>query len=243
MIARMAEDEVDPSVASRCRTGGPRPRRPAADRSRCQRGDRPPQRRGLPVRRRRGPGFARRTGEGPDVVLLHGVPVSSFLYRKVLPVLADQGLRATAFDFPGLGLAERPEDFDYTWSRLAVWTGEAIDALGLDRVHLVVHDIGGPIGFEWAIRNPDRVLSMTVLNTLVDVGSFRRPGRCTRSRSAASARSGCARVPASCSRRSSTGSGSRTGRRCHAPTSTRTSRSSACVTVGGRSSRSCGASS
>ena len=87
-------------------------------------------------------------------MLLHGVPVSSFLYRKVLPVLADQGLRATAFDFPGLGLAERPEDFDYTWSRLAAWTGEAIDALGLDRVHLVVHDIGGPIGFEWAIRNP-----------------------------------------------------------------------------------------
>ena len=103
------------------------------------------------------------------------MPTSSFLYRKVLPVLDDQGLRATAFDFPGLGLAERPEDFDYSWSGLAAWTGQAIDALGLDRVHLVVHDVGGPIGFEWAIRNPDRVLSMTVLNTLVDVAGFRRP--------------------------------------------------------------------
>jgi haloalkane dehalogenase len=119
--------------------------------------------------------FARQTGHGADVVLLHGVPTSSFLYRKVLPVLDDQGLRATAFDFPGLGLAERPEDFDYSWSGLAAWTGAAIDALGLDRVHLVVHDIGGPVGFEWAIRNPDRVLSMTVLNTLVDVADFRRP--------------------------------------------------------------------
>jgi haloalkane dehalogenase len=119
--------------------------------------------------------FARQTGHGGDVVLLHGVPTSSFLYRKVLPVLDDQGLRATAFDFPGLGLADRPEGFDYSWSGLAAWTGEAIDALGLDRVHLVLHDIGGPIGFEWAIRNPDRVLSMTVLNTLVDVASFRRP--------------------------------------------------------------------
>jgi pimeloyl-ACP methyl ester carboxylesterase len=119
--------------------------------------------------------FARQTGDGADAVLLHGVPTSSFLYRKVLPVLADEGLRATAFDFPGLGLADRPDGFDYSWSGLATWTGDAIDALGLDRVHLVVHDIGGPIGFEWAIRNPDRVLSLTVLNTLVDVAGFRRP--------------------------------------------------------------------
>ena len=119
--------------------------------------------------------FARQQGSGGDVVLLHGVPTSSFLYRRVLPVLADQGLRGTAFDFPGLGLAERPQEFDYSWSGLARWTGEAIDALGLDRVHLVVHDMGGPIGFEWAIRNPDRVLSLTALNTFVGVGDFRRP--------------------------------------------------------------------
>jgi haloalkane dehalogenase len=58
---------------------------------------------------------------------------------------------------------------------LARWTGEAIDALGIDRCHLVVHDVAGPIGFEWAIRNPDRVLSLTVLNTMIDLGSFRRP--------------------------------------------------------------------
>ena len=119
--------------------------------------------------------FARQAGEGADVVLMHGVPTSSFLYRKVLPVLADQGLRATAFDFPGMGLAERPAAFDYSWSGLAAWTGAAVDALELDRVHLVVHDIAGPIGLEWAIRNPDRVLSVTVLNTLLRVADFRRP--------------------------------------------------------------------
>jgi len=119
--------------------------------------------------------FAREQGRGGTVVLLHGVPTSSFLYRKVVPAVADQGLHAVAFDFPGLGLADRPEDFDYSWSGLARWTGEAIDALGIDRCHLVVHDIGGPVGFEWAIRNPDRVLSLTVLNTLVDVAGFRRP--------------------------------------------------------------------
>jgi haloalkane dehalogenase len=119
--------------------------------------------------------FAREQGSGATVVLVHGVPTSSFLYRKVVPAVAGQGLHAVAFDYPGLGLAERPDDFDYSWSGLARWTGDAIDALEIDRCHLVVHDIGGPIGFEWAIRNPDRVLSLTVLNTFLDVAGFRRP--------------------------------------------------------------------
>lgn len=119
--------------------------------------------------------FVREQGSGPEVVLLHGVPTSSFLYRKVIPRLADQGLRAIAFDFPGLGLADRPERFDYTWSGLSRWVGAAIDALGVERCHLVVHDIGGPIGCEWAIRNPERVISLTALNTLMDPGTFRRP--------------------------------------------------------------------
>ncbi len=119
--------------------------------------------------------FVREQGSGPDVLLVHGVPTSSFLWRKVMPPLADQGVRALALDFPGLGLAERPERFDYSWSGLARWLGEAVDALELDRVHLVLHDIGGPIGCEWAIRNHDRVLSMTVLNAMLDPGSFHRP--------------------------------------------------------------------
>lgn len=114
-------------------------------------------------------------GDGAPVVCLHGVPASSFLYRKVLPELSARGLRGVAFDFPGLGFADRPTDFDYSWSGLARWTGQAIDALGIDRCHLVLHDIGGPIGFEWAIRHPERVLSMTVLDSPVDVGRFRRP--------------------------------------------------------------------
>ncbi len=119
--------------------------------------------------------FVREQGDGEPVVLVHGVPSSAFLYRKMLAPLADSGLQAVAFDLPGLGLAERPEDFDYSWSGLARWMGEAVDALGLDRVHLVVHDIGGPIGFEWAIEHPDRVGTITALNTLVDVGEFHRP--------------------------------------------------------------------
>ncbi len=119
--------------------------------------------------------FVREQGEGDPVVSMHGVPVSSFLYRNLLPELASRGLRGVAFDLPGLGLAERPENFDYSWSGLARWTGEAIDALGIERCHLVVHDIGGPVGFEWAVRNPQRVLSLTALDTWVDAARFRRP--------------------------------------------------------------------
>ena len=119
--------------------------------------------------------FVREQGSGEAVVLLHGVPTSSFLYRKVLPELAERGLRAVAFDFPGLGLAERPKEYDYSWSGLARFTGAAVDSLGIERCHLVVHDIGGPIGCEWAVRSPDRVLSLTALNTLLDVATFRRP--------------------------------------------------------------------
>ncbi len=121
--------------------------------------------------------FVREQGHplaGP-VVLVHGVPTSSFLYRRLIPRLADEGLRAIAFDFPGLGLADRPESFDYRWPGLARWMGEALDALGIERCHLVVHDIGGPVGGEWAVRNPERVLSLTALNTMLDPATFRRP--------------------------------------------------------------------
>jgi haloalkane dehalogenase len=118
--------------------------------------------------------FVREQGDGEPVVLMHGIPVSSFLYRKVLPLLAERGLRGIAFDLPGLGLAEKPEDSDYSWSGLGRWTGKAIDALDLDRCHLVLHDIGGPIGLEWALRNRERVRSLTVLDTLIDVAHFRR---------------------------------------------------------------------
>jgi pimeloyl-ACP methyl ester carboxylesterase len=119
--------------------------------------------------------FVLEKGEGDPVVCIHGVPSSSFLYRKVIAELAGHGLRGIAFDLPGLGLAERPEDHDYTWTGLGRFCVAAVDALGLDRFHLVVHDIGGPVGFELAAAMPGRVRSMTVLNTLIAVNGFKRP--------------------------------------------------------------------
>src|SRR5918994_2084763 len=113
--------------------------------------------------------FVREQGDGDAIVCLHGVPASSFLYRKVLGELAARGLRGVAWDLPGLGLAERPVDFDYTWTGFGRFCRAALDELDLGRVHLVVHDIGGPVGFELAALVPDRIASLTVLNTMVEV--------------------------------------------------------------------------
>ncbi|MDX1676000.1 MAG: alpha/beta fold hydrolase, partial [Longimicrobiales bacterium] len=118
-----------------------------------------------------------RQGDGPPVVCLHGVPSSAYLYRKVLPELAGRGLEGVALDFPGMGFADRPHprDFDYSWTGLAAWLERALTAAGLDRVHLVVHDIAGPIGFDLIRRSPGRIRSLTVLDTMVRVSRFRKP--------------------------------------------------------------------
>ncbi|MBJ7347654.1 MAG: alpha/beta fold hydrolase, partial [Thermoleophilaceae bacterium] len=119
--------------------------------------------------------FVLDSGAGDAVVMLHGVPSSSFLYRKVIDEVADRGMRGIAFDFPGMGLAERPSDYDYTWTGLGRFSAAAVDALGLEKFHLVVHDVGGPVGFELAAAMPERILSLTILNTLLHVEDFKRP--------------------------------------------------------------------
>lgn len=116
-----------------------------------------------------------REGTGPTVLCLHGVPASSFIYRKVLSSLAELSLEGVAVDFPGLGLADRPADFDYSWSGLSEWLLKAINAAAIDKFHLCVHDIGGPIGFDLIRRIPDRVLSLTILNSIMRVSKFTKP--------------------------------------------------------------------
>lgn len=120
--------------------------------------------------------FVRQEGDGEPVVCMHGVPSSSYLYRKLLPVLGKEGYRGIAFDLPGLGLAQRPQDFDYSWTGLGKWSSNAVDSLGLDRYHLVIHDIGGPVGMEMVARQSERILSLTILNTLiVNLPQFKKP--------------------------------------------------------------------
>jgi haloalkane dehalogenase len=114
-------------------------------------------------------------GRGEPVVCMHGMWGSSFLYRKVIDELAARGLRGVAWDLPGFGLADRPADYDYTWSGHGRFSVAAADALGLDRFHLVVHDIGGPVGFELAAAGPDRIASLTILNAMIDVADWTPP--------------------------------------------------------------------
>ena len=111
--------------------------------------------------------FVREEGAGEPIVLMHGLPSSSWLYRKIIPILATRGHRAMCFDLPGLGLASRPKDFDYRIAGLGAFAAAAVDALELGRFHLVVHDAGGPVGFEMIERMPERIRSLTVLNTVV----------------------------------------------------------------------------
>ncbi|GAB3539940.1 hypothetical protein GCM10027443_37140 [Pontibacter brevis] len=119
--------------------------------------------------------FALDYGSGEAVLCIHGVPTSSFLYRKVLRSLADKGFRGVSVDLPGLGLAERPEDFEYSFPSFAIFCARAAEELGLEKYHLVVHDIGGPIGFALAAENKEKILSLTILNTWVDVVNFQKP--------------------------------------------------------------------
>ena len=164
--------------------GGPRPAPSAASTS-GTRSSPPPIGAAGVLRAHRGAGrffdaagvrsFVREQGTGPAVVCVHGMIGSSFVYRKVLDELAGHGLRGVAFDLPGLGLAGRPASYDYSWSGLGRFCAAAVDELGLDRFHLVVHDIGGPVGFELAAAMPQRILSLTMLNTTVDVTDFSSP--------------------------------------------------------------------
>ncbi len=111
--------------------------------------------------------FVRSEGDGEPMVMMHGLPSSSYLYRKVIPALAARGFKALSFDLPGLGFADRPTDFDDTFAGLGAFASAAADALGLDRFHLVVHGVGGPVGFEMIQAAPERIKTLTLLNTVV----------------------------------------------------------------------------
>lgn len=105
--------------------------------------------------------------DGHPVVLLHGEPTWGYLYRHVLPGLADAGLRAIAPDHVGFGRSDVPLDVEwFTYDRLVAALGAHLDAIVGDQpVTLVVHDWGGPIGLRWAVENPDRVARLVVLDT------------------------------------------------------------------------------
>ena len=105
-------------------------------------------------------------GAGSPVLLLHGWPTSSFLYREITPVLA-KGHRVVIPDLPGFGASSKPLDRQYSFELFASVLDALVERLGLDDPGLVVHDLGGPIGVHWALHRPGRVSRLAILNTLL----------------------------------------------------------------------------
>jgi cis-3-alkyl-4-acyloxetan-2-one decarboxylase len=104
--------------------------------------------------------------DGEPVVMLHGNPTWSYLYRNFIPPLIDAGYRAIAHDQLGFGRSDKPKRRrEYTAQRQSALFAAVVDELSLDDVTLVLHDWGGPVGLSWAVDNPDRVKRLVVLNT------------------------------------------------------------------------------
>jgi haloalkane dehalogenase len=107
--------------------------------------------------------------DGPVVLLVHGQPTWSYLYRKVIGVLTDAGLRAIAPDNIGFGRSDKlTEPTDYTFARYVDWLHGFVAALDLRDVTLVVQDWGGPIGLSVLARDPDRFARVLATNTILD---------------------------------------------------------------------------
>jgi haloalkane dehalogenase len=114
--------------------------------------------------------------DGEAVLLLHGEPSWSYLYRKMIPVLVAAGLRAVAVDLIGFGRSDKPaQRDDYTYQAHVEWTWAAIEAIGLDNITLVGHDWGGLIGLRLVGEHPERFARVVAANTFLPTGD-RPPG-------------------------------------------------------------------
>ena len=109
-------------------------------------------------------------GEGIPVVLIHGTPSSSYIWRNILPRLVDEGYRVHVFDLLGFGLSERPwnRETDTSVTGQVPVLERLLAHWGLDTAHIISHDIGGAVAQRFSVFSPERVRSLT----LIDVVSF-----------------------------------------------------------------------
>ncbi|MGI8462451.1 MAG: alpha/beta fold hydrolase [Solirubrobacterales bacterium] len=99
------------------------------------------------------------------VVMVHGIPGSAADWSGLMPRLANRRTRAVAFDMPGFGHAADAWGIGRTADVGAEFLNQTLAQLGIRRVHLVAHDIGGPVSLEWAKSRPRRLRSATLINT------------------------------------------------------------------------------
>jgi haloalkane dehalogenase len=110
--------------------------------------------------------------DAPLVLMLHGEPTWSFLYRTVVDRVVAAGLRAVAPDLIGFGRSDKPAEMaDYSYQRHVDWVRSFIEQLGADQVHLVCQDWGGLIGLRLVGEHPERFASVVAMNTTLPTGT------------------------------------------------------------------------
>ena len=111
--------------------------------------------------------FYREAGprSAPTVLLLHGFPSSSHMFRNLIPALADR-FHVVAPDYPGFGLSSMPrvDQFEYTFDNLASVMEEFTEKIGLTHYAIYMQDYGAPIGFRLAVRHPERARALVIQN-------------------------------------------------------------------------------
>jgi len=111
--------------------------------------------------------FYREAGpkNAPTVLLLHGFPTSSHMFRNLIPALADR-YHVVAPDYPGYGNSAMPgtDEFEYTFDNMANIVGQLTDKLGLENYSLYLMDYGAPVGFRLAMAHPERVDALIIQN-------------------------------------------------------------------------------
>jgi pimeloyl-ACP methyl ester carboxylesterase len=111
--------------------------------------------------------FYREAGrhDAPTILLLHGFPTSSHMFRTLIPLLSDR-YRVIAPDLPGFGFSDAPDraTYPYTFDRLARTIDRFTEALGLQRYAIYVFDYGAPVGFRLAVAHPERVTAIISQN-------------------------------------------------------------------------------
>jgi len=101
----------------------------------------------------------------PHILLLHGFPTSSHMFRNLIPVLADR-YHVVAPDLPGFGFSDTPDRtrFSYTFENLAKVIGSFVETVGLERFAVYVFDYGAPVGFRLALAHPERITAIISQN-------------------------------------------------------------------------------
>ena len=111
--------------------------------------------------------FYRQAGnrKNPTILLLHGFPSSSHMYRNLINELADE-YHIIAPDYPGFGNTAQPpiDEFEYTFDNLANVINNFVEGIKLDKYSIYVHDYGAPVGFRLAVKHPERIQAIITQN-------------------------------------------------------------------------------